>query len=1053
MLPSKTEKPPAHCLSLEDLTSSLETSLRDGLTGSRVEHLQKIHGPNRLPPEEKESIWEKIIEQFDDPMVKILLVAAVISFLISTFSPSDDEDVLPSWIEPLVIFMILIANGFIGIYQDLGAERSLEMLKKMEAIEVEVKRDAKWTVIESQDLVPGDLIRLKTGDLVPADCRVVQLVTGDARINQSFLTGESETVSKTTQRLDKPHLDILERTNMMFSGSLLEIGTVLCLVTGTGVRTELGNVRDSLLQAKEDVKDDTTLLKEQLDAFGDLLTKYIAIICLVIWVFNFSKFFDPVHGGFIGGALYYFKTAVALGVAAIPEGLPAVITTCLALGTRRMIKQNALVRKLSKVETLGCTTVICSDKTGTLTKNEMFARRVHLVDSRLVLDSKEVDGNSYDANSGGVLHLDRLGLDSAVLENLVANLVINTQTRLIRETVQGVKDLASEQPRDLEIVKCLGSPTEGALLCLGLKMARQTGTQLLASDWDLLWCFPFDSRRKRMSVLVRPKGTQNRRLFVKGASDSILGLCDRFVDCKGKVHVMSAEKREEFRDDIILSASEGFRVLALAYKPQEELGILKDFEGANDVLNEATHYLKKNDSQDEIESGLIFQMVVAIRDPVKEECKEAISRAKGAGINVIMITGDKTETALAIANKLDLFEESNVYKRSRTFVNESRPENVFTGSEWETLSEKEKLKTLKKAMKRQKSMVFARTSPENKRELVKMLKQCDEVVAMTGDGVNDAAALKQASIGIAMGLNGTDVAKEASDLVLLDDNFATIVNAIEEGRSIYSNMKAFIRYMISSNIGEVFSIFLTCLIGIPEGLNSIQLLWVNLVTDGLPATALSFNKSDSEAMKKKPRKRGEKIVDNWILVRYLIVGFYVGLATTGIFIYYYTSYTWSPDGQPLISFWQLRNWGTCSDWLAANPIEADFENPCDYFSYGKKKASTLSLTVLVVIEMLNTLNALSENRSLFEVGIFSNLWLHAAILTSLGIHCFMLYVPFLAKIFSTVPLNLNDWILVLVFSFPVIVIEEGLKYYSRKMKLDKKNAEIEVKKEEKVKIY
>ena len=1010
--------------------ASLNTSLGAGLTSAQVTELQSIHGLNKLPTEEKESIWAKIIEQFDDPMVKILLAAAVISFLISTFSPAE-EDALPSWLEPLVIFMILIANGFIGIYQDLGAENSLEMLKKMEANIVEVLRNGKWKMLDAVQLVPGDIIRIKTGQLVPADCRVVQIPTGDVGIDQSFLTGESEMVSKITGRVDKQEMDNLEKINIMFSGSLVQMGTVVGVVTGTGENTELGKIRESLLQATEETKDDTTLLKEQLDAFGDMLTKYIAIICLVIWVFNLNKFFDPAHGGFVGGALYYFKTAVALGVAAIPEGLPAVITTCLALGTRRMIKQNALVRKLSKVETLGCTTVICSDKTGTLTKNEMFCKFVHFIDHRQVMDSKEIDGNSYDSRTGGVLQLDRLNMQESALEHFVLNCNKNSESRLVREEVKGVKDLASSESKNLEIVTCLGQPTDGAILCLGQKIMRQTNMDAVLDQWKLQWSFPFRSQRRSMSVILKKNRSEERRLYMKGASNLILQRASKYVDSEGNVHEMTKEKREEFKDDILLSASEGFRMIGFGFKNLEKLEILKNFQGPEDVLHDAIPFLKNPDNEETLESDLVFQGAVSIRDPIKEECRDAIQVAKQAGINVIMVTGDKTETAVAIANQLDLFEESNKYKRSRTFVNESKPENVLTGQDWSNLTQKEQKKMLQTAMTKKKSMVFARTSPDQKRELVKILKELDEVVAMTGDGVNDAAALKQASIGISMGLRGTDVAKEASDLVLLDDNFTTIVKAIEEGRSIYSNMKAFIRYMISSNIGEVFSIFLTCLIGIPEGLNSLQLLWVNLVTDGLPATALSFNKSDSEAMKKKPRRRGEKIVDNWILIRYLIVGFYVGLATTGIFVYYYTSYSWSLDGHPLISFWQLRNWGTCSDWVSQNSFESQYENPCEYFSAGKQKASTLSLTVLVVIEMLNTLNALSENRSLFEVGVFSNMWLHAAILTSVGIHCLMLYVPFLAKVFSTVPLSLYDWLLVMVFSMPVIAIEEVLKYVSR----------------------
>ena len=1021
-----------HTLSKEEVLSQLKTSQDCGLSPREIPVLLKKYGYNELPPEEKESIWEKIKEQFDDPMVKILLVAAVISFLISTFSPDNEEDALPSWIEPLVIFIILIANGFVAIYQDFGAENSLEMLKKMEAIEVEVLRGSVWNVINARNLVPGDIIRLKTGCMVPADCRVIKLVTGDTKINQSFLTGESEGVSKFTEKIEKKDIDNLEKVNMMFSGSLLEIGTTICVVTGTGEQTELGKIRESLLKAQEDTKDDTTILREQLDDFGNKLTNCIAVICLVIWGVNFKKFLDPSHGGVIRGALYYFKTAVALGVAAIPEGLPAVITTCLALGTRRMIKKNALVRKLSKVETLGCTTVICTDKTGTLTKNEMFARKLHLVDSRGVLDSKEIDGNSYDSSTGGVLHFDRISPSQEVIQHLILNMLMNTQTRLICEEVTGVKDLNTG--KNLQRVVCYGIPTEGALLCLGQKLNRQTDSHLSKEDWEMLWCYPFSSKRKCMSILVKQKCEEQRRLYVKGASEVILQKSNRYIDSCGKICNLTPEKREEFQDDILLSASEGYRMLGFAFKPNQDLGILKTFNGPEDVKSEALPFLRKKDSSEKIENDLVFQAAVAIRDPVKDECKDAIFKAKQAGINVIMITGDNTTTAVAIANQLDLFEESNVYKRSRTFANSSKSANVYTGNEWMSFPVDKRVHLLKTAMMEKKSMVFARTSPNNKRELVKMLKQCGEVVAMTGDGVNDAAALKQASIGIAMGVNGTDVAKEASDLVLLDDNFSTIVDAIEEGRSIYSNMKAFIRYMISSNIGEVLSIFFTSLMGIPEGLNSLQLLWVNLVTDGLPATALSFNKSDSEAMKKKPRRRGEPIMDNWVLIRYWIVGIYVGIATTGIFIYYYTSYNWSPDQQPLISLAQLIGWQDCPKFIANSEMSfnSGHENPCDYFTTGKKKASTLSLTVLVVIEMLNTLNALSENRSLFEVGIFSNLWLHAAIFTSIGIHCIMIYVPFMSNIFATVPLNFADWTLVLLFSMPVIFIEEILKFLSRR---------------------
>ena len=1024
-----TRNIPFHAMSVEETLSRLKTCQETGLKSDEIDKLREEHGFNELPPEEKESLWLKIYEQFDDPMVKILLVAAAISFLISVFSPTSEDD-LPSWIEPLVIFLILIANGFIGIYQDFGAERSLEMLKKMESANCEVLRNSKWEIIAAKALLPGDIIRLKTGDSIPADGRVVKLVTGDVQINQAFLTGESNTVDKCLEKVELDS-DNLAKKNMVFSGSLLEIGTIICVVTSIGESAELGKIKEEYEKAKEDTKDDTTLLKEQLDNFGDMLTKYIAIICLIIWVFNFNKFFDPVHKGFIGGALYYFKTAVALGVAAIPEGLPAVITTCLALGTRRMIKQNALVRKLSKVETLGCTTVICTDKTGTLTQNQMFAKQFFLIDTRDVLEMKEVDGVSYDFTKGGVIQLDRLSPVKELIQNIHITLIKNTQTRLIAEEVKGVKDLTSATQQNLIRTKCLGAPTEGALLCLGKKLQRQFNLESNLKGQEMLWCVPFTSSRKCMSVLMKSED-QKRTLYVKGAADIIIGKSTRFMNCKGEIKKMTAEKRDEFLNDMMICANQGFRVLALAFKPHEEMGMLQNFNGADDITHEGCRYLKDKKNHAEFESELVLTCVIGIQDPVKPECLQAIKIAKKAGINVMMITGDFTETAVAIAEELEMLQDLNKYKRSRSFVNEPSYKNVYSGKEWEAIKNEDQIKILKKAMKDQQSLVFSRTKPESKRLLVKQLKQLDEVVAMTGDGVNDASALKQASIGISMGLNGTDVAKEASDLVLLDDNFNTIVKAIEEGRSIYSNMKAFIRYMISSNIGEVFSIFFTCLIGIPEGFNSLQLLWVNLVTDGLPATALSFNKSDAEAMLKKPRRRGEKIVDNWILMRYLVVGLYVGFATTGIFVYCYTSYTWTNENHSLTSFWQLRNWGTCEKWIQDQTFTGYESDPCNYFSDGKKKASTLSLTVLVVIEMLNSLNALSENRSLLEVGVFSNIWLHMAIMVSIGIHCIMLYVPWFSKIFATVPLGINDWLLVIAFSFPVILIEEFLKFISRK---------------------
>jgi Ca2+-transporting ATPase len=427
-----------------------------------------------------------------------------------------------------------------------------------------------------------------------------------------------------------------------------------------------------------------------------------------------------------------------------------------------------------------------------------------------------------------------------------------------------------------------------------------------------------------------------------------------------------------------------------------------------------------------LEQNPILIGVVAIQDPPRPEVTEAIRLCRNAGISVIMITGDIKETAQAIGKEIGIVSESELVYSS------------FTGQEFEQFSPQKQKEILTNALEKNGGLLFSRAEPKHKKILVKELANLNQIVAMTGDGVNDAPALKQANIGIAMGINGTEVAKEASDMVLADDNFATIVKAVEEGRAIFANMKAFIRYMISSNIGEVVSIFMSSILGIPDGFNSIQLLWVNLVTDGLPATALSFNPPDPEIMNKPPRKHDEPIITPWVFTRYVVVGTYVGLATVGIFIYWYCYYDWAGDGHTLVKFGELSNWSECvaSTWTGthiANYGEyTQFtKDPCLYFTLGKQKASTLSLTVLVMIEMFNALNALSEDSSLLTIGLFCNPLLWVAIALSVILHCAIIYIPFLGNIFGTDPLSKNDWILVIVFSFPVCLIDEVLKFVSR----------------------
>jgi len=490
----------------------------------------------------------------------------------------------------------------------------------------------------------------------------------------------------------------------------------------------------------------------------------------------------------------------------------------------------------------------------------------------------------------------------------------------------------------------------------------------------------------------------------------------------GSVEDLSDAWKQKVTEQITNMASEALRTIGLAFKPDLESTGLHDYDGPS---HEGHAKLSDPVNFAEIESDMIFVGMTGILDPPRPECQSAIKACRVAGISVIMITGDNKITAEAIATKLGILSNQAQHK-----------ENSFTGKEFEDLSEDDKIKLLKNIMARKnvEGAVFSRTEPRHKQMIVKILKSLDEIAAMTGDGVNDAPALKQADIGIAMGIAGTEVAKEASDMVLQDDNFSSIVAAVEEGRSIYNNMKAFIRYMISSNVGEVASIFFTAALGIPEGLAPVQLLWVNLVTDGPPATALGFNPPDLNVMEKPPRRKDDTLISSWSLVRYMVVGLYVGFAVVGIFVYWFC-YDHAADGHTLVTVSQLMGWGDCKNWKGFKPapfLGMSFaEDPCSYFSAGKVKASTLSLTVLVVIEMLNAFNALSEDGSLVQMPPWVNPYLIAMTGLSIGIHMVILYIPFLTKIFGVCPLGMWDWCLVLAFSAPVIFIDEILKFIGR----------------------
>jgi Ca2+-transporting ATPase len=1014
-------------------------SLAKGLTADQVEKLRAEYGPNELDKEEGTPLWRLVLQQFDDLLVKILLGAATLSFVLAFFE--DTEEGMQAFVEPFVILLILIINAVVGVWQEHSAENALEALKELQSCSAQCTRGGELVPdVPASELVPGDIVHVGVGDKVPADVRIIKFKTTSLRTDEGALTGESETVTKITEPV-AVEARIQEKINMLFSGTTVANGAAIGVVVSTGMRTEIGKIQENVQAASED--QEKTPLGQKIDAFGELLAKVIFYICVAVWVMNFRQFSDPVHGGFWKGLIYYLKIAVALGVAAIPEGLPAVITLCLALGTRKMVKRNAIVRKLPSVETLGCTTVICSDKTGTLTTNQMTVVAIAYprnADTPLV--EHTVTGTSYVPKG------DVVGLKSpADVEDLTKVCALCNQA--VIRYVDGKYER-------------IGEPTEAALKVLvekigvqGMEPSSDPSVQVsqVANHWKSLYpqqaLLEFSRDRKSMSTLCgyastnaeddTPDATPSRRtrsstkvaggknkLYVKGAPERVLERCTHVRLAGGDTVPLTDANRNAILEQVADMAARPLRCLAMAIR--EDVGELGDYDGDSHkahskLLNPATFI--------DLEKNMVFVGICGIKDPARPEVAPAIAECVTAGIRVVMITGDTQPTAEAIAKEIGIFQPG-----------ESTTNRSFTGAAFFALDEKKRIELL---TSHHQAMVFSRTEPKDKQELVKMLRAAGEVPAMTGDGVNDAPALKQASIGIAMGIAGTEVAKEAADMVLSDDNFATIVAAVEEGRSIYSNMKAFIRYLISSNIGEVASIFLTALIGLPEGLIPVQLLWVNLVTDGPPATALGFNPPDADIMRRPPRRADDQLITPWVLTRYMVVGLYVGFATVGVFAYWFVFYDWSEYHHPLVTFDQLANWGKCLDFPNAT-YTPDFEawaasgygmdlsaKPCEYFTKGKVTASTLSLSVLVVIEMLNALNALSEDSSLLQMPPWANPWLLLAMSFSIGLHMVILYIPVCAQVFSIVPLTFNDWMVVMAFSSPVIFIDELLKMVGRAM--------------------
>ncbi|XP_011206121.1 PREDICTED: calcium-transporting ATPase sarcoplasmic/endoplasmic reticulum type isoform X1 [Bactrocera latifrons] len=987
-----------HAKTVEQALNFFGTDSERGLTLEQVKANQKKYGPNELPTEEGKTIWQLVLEQFDDLLVKILLLAAIISFVLALFE--EHEDTFTAFVEPLVILLILIANAVVGVWQERNAESAIEALKEYEPEMGKVVRQDKSGIqkIRAKEIVPGDIVEVSVGDKIPADIRLTHIYSTTLRIDQSILTGESVSVIKHTDPIPDPRAVNQDKKNILFSGTNVAAGKARGVVIGTGLNTAIGKIRTEMSETEE-IK---TPLQQKLDEFGEQLSKVISIICVAVWAINIGHFNDPAHGGsWIKGAIYYFKIAVALAVAAIPEGLPAVITTCLALGTRRMAKKNAIVRSLPSVETLGCTSVICSDKTGTLTTNQMSVSRMFIFEKVEGSDSSflefELTGSTYEPL--GELFLGGQRVKASEYEALQELATICIMCN----------DSAIDYNEFKQCFEKVGEATETALIVLAEKLnpfsVNKTGLdrrsaaivvrQEIETKWKKEFTLEFSRDRKSMSSYCTPLKASRLgtgpKLFVKGAPEGVLERCTHARVGTSKVPLTSTLKSKI----LALTGQYGtgrdtLRCLALAVADSPMRPDEMD-------LGDSTKFYQ-------YEINLTFVGVVGMLDPPRKEVFDSIVRCRAAGIRVIVITGDNKATAEAICRRIGVFGED-----------EDTANKSYSGREFDDLSPAEQKAACGRAR------LFSRVEPQHKSKIVEYLQSMNEISAMTGDGVNDAPALKKAEIGIAMG-SGTAVAKSAAEMVLADDNFSSIVSAVEEGRAIYNNMKQFIRYLISSNIGEVVSIFLTAALGLPEALIPVQLLWVNLVTDGLPATALGFNPPDLDIMEKPPRKADEGLISGWLFFRYMAIGGYVGAATVGAAAWWFIF----AETGPHLTYWQLTHHLSCTG------TGDDFKGvDCKIFS--DPHAMTMALSVLVTIEMLNAMNSLSENQSLITMPPWCNMWLIGSMALSFTLHFVILYVEVLSTVFQVTPLSGEEWLTVMKFSIPVVLLDETLKFVARKI--------------------
>ncbi|MCL6575929.1 calcium-translocating P-type ATPase, SERCA-type [Kyrpidia sp.] len=862
-------------------------SSSEGLDEEEAGRRLREYGPNRIEEGKKLSPLGIFLNQFRDFMVLVLLAATLISGLLGEYT------------DAVAIIAIIIVNGILGFVQEFRAEKSLASLRELTAPTAHVLRGGKKWIIPAADLVPGDIVFLEAGDRVPADLRLLQ--GQGLEIEESSLTGESVPVRKTFGPLEEEHLSLGDRKNMAYMGTLVTRGKAMAVVIATGMQTEMGLIAD-LIQQSEDTQ---TPLQRRLDQLGKILVWVALGVTALVVVIGISRGHD-VYNMFLAG--------VSLAVAVIPEGLPAIVTIALALGVQRMIRRRAIVRRLPAVETLGCATVICSDKTGTLTQNKMTVQGLWVGGTRLA-----VSGVGYTPEG----------------KFFKGEHVVNPKThpdlkKLLEIAVLCNNSELIEEPKAPEGWTIHGDPTEGALLVLAGK--ADIWSDVLAAKYEKVLENPFDSNRKMMSVVVRQTGEEESYLLMaKGAPDVLLDRCD-FILWNGRVTALTAAHRREILSMNAEMAGTAMRNLAFAYRPLQQAQV------------------RREENQQETE--MVFVGLAGMIDPPREEVFQAIQICRRAGIRTVMITGDHQATAEAIARRLGILPKNGL---------------TVSGADLYNMSDKQL------AERADRIYVYARVSPEHKLRIVKALQARGHVVAMTGDGVNDAPAIKAADIGVAMGRGGTDVAKEASSLILADDNFATIVAAVEEGRGIYDNIRKFVRYLLSCNVGEIVTLFTAMLVGLPLPLVPIQILWVNLVTDGLPAIALGVDPPEGDLMERPPRDVKESIFAGGLGFKIISRGLFIGLAALAV-------------------FW--LEWRSAPDALS--------------------KAQTMAFCTLVMSQLVHVFDCRSVDQGIFSRNIFGNPWLVAAVLSSVALMVLVLYTPALQPVFRTVPLGISDWVTILV---------------------------------------